>query len=359
MQITYNAEYERKLRAVFVGCGGHAVRNLYPTFQYAPVELIAVCDLDEQRARWCARQYGAHRTYPWFEDMFEQEQPEVVFACLNYDEEGKPRYPQVAMAAMQAGAHVWIEKPPASSSAEVKEMMAVSEATGKFTAVGFKKMFFPANVKAKDIISETGFGNIASITVRYPQSLPPLEDRNDAHKMKAFLDHIVHPHSLLRYLAGPLRSLFVERHPSGGAVVALRFVSGAVGSLLLAHGQSGMSPLERTEIIGAGRNVVVDNNCRVYDYRSGWPAGGYGRSDSYYEHEGEAPRFWEPEFSLGQLYNKGLFMLGYVPEIRYFCECALEARPPRRGNLEDALEMLRIVEAYCQPDGQRVGIVHD
>ena len=54
---------ERKIRAGFIGCGGHAFRNVYPTFKFAPVDLIATCDLDESRAEEFARQFGAHRHY--------------------------------------------------------------------------------------------------------------------------------------------------------------------------------------------------------------------------------------------------------------------------------------------------------
>ena len=32
-QVTYNYEYDRKLTAGFIGCGGHAYRNVYPVFQ--------------------------------------------------------------------------------------------------------------------------------------------------------------------------------------------------------------------------------------------------------------------------------------------------------------------------------------
>ena len=42
MRITYNAEYERRVRVAAIGCGGHATRNIFPTFVYAPVELVAV-----------------------------------------------------------------------------------------------------------------------------------------------------------------------------------------------------------------------------------------------------------------------------------------------------------------------------
>ena len=38
-----------EIRAGFIGCGSHAFRNLYPVFQFAPVKLEAVCDLDQAR----------------------------------------------------------------------------------------------------------------------------------------------------------------------------------------------------------------------------------------------------------------------------------------------------------------------
>ncbi len=356
MHITYNSEYPRRLKTCFIGCGGHAYRNVYPTFQYAPVDLAAVCDLDRARAEQVGRMFGARAFYTNHREMLEKEQPEVVFVVTNYDEQGQPRYPGLACDIMQAGAHAWIEKPPASSPDQVREMMRVSRATGKFTGVGFKKMFFPANVKAKEIISAEGYGEIFSIAARYPERIPPLEERGDAHKMVWFLDHIMHPHSLLRLLGGPLDTIYVERHALGMAHVALRFKNGTVGGLHLSHGQSALCPFERTEILGGGGTVVVDNNLRVYHYLHGGAEGGYGRAGSAYD-TGEAhARYWEPEFSLGQLYNKNLFLLGYAPEIIYFCQCVLDNREPEKGSLADALEMTQIYQAYCQPDGQVVRI---
>jgi hypothetical protein len=60
--------------------------------------------------------------------------------------------------------------------------------------------------------------------------------------------------------------------------------------------------------------------------------------------------FWEPEFSLGQLYNKGLFLLGYAPEVIHFTTRLLEGKGPEYGTLDDAFELLQIYEAYLQPD---------
>jgi predicted dehydrogenase len=176
-------------------------------------------------------------------------------------------------------------------------------------------------VKAKEIISRPDFGPITSITARYPQSLPPFEERGDARKMVSFLDHIVHPHSVLRLLGGPIEWIFVNRNSAvGSATVSIRFTSGAAGNLHLSSGQSSTSFLERLEIIGAGENLVVENNVRLIHYRRSKSKIAYGRSGDYFDAitDDSAPLYWEPEFSLGQLYNKGLFLLGYAPEVIQF-----------------------------------------
>ena len=355
--VRYHGEYPRHLRAVVIGCGGHALRNVFPTFQYAPIDLAGTCDLVPERAAEAARLFGARTAYTDVSEMLERERPEVVFVVLNPDAQGRPQYPPVAIQAMRAGAHVWIEKPPAASSEGIRQMSQVSRNTGRFVSVGFKKMFAPANVKAKEITQRPEFGPVSTLTARYPQALPPPEERGDDRKMAGFLDHIVHPYSVLRLFGGPIESLRVEReHHTGASLTTIRFTSGAVGSLHLCAGQSQQSPLERTEIVGQDCNVVVENNVRVTYHRPGAQRGGYGRAGSAYGEDEAATLSWEPEFSLGQLYNKGLFLLGYAPEILYFCDCALSERAPEIANLEDALELTRVYEAYRQADGQTVRI---
>jgi predicted dehydrogenase len=351
--ITYNYEYPQRLRTGFIGCGGHAYRNIYPTFQYAPVDLVAVCDLDPARAATCARVFGAQRHYSDHREMLERENLDVVFIVTNLDEAGHPRYPRLASDCLRAGAHAWIEKPPASSSAEIKEMIRVSSETKRHVAVGFKKMFFPANVKAKEIVSRPDFGPITSITARYPQALPRFEDRGDSKKMIGFLDHIVHPHSVLRLLGGTIDWIFVNRNSAAGsATVSIRFTNGAAGTLHLSAGQASTSFLERLEIVGIGENLVVENNVRLIHYRRSKARTQYGRSGDYFAAipDDSAPLYWEPEFSLGQLYNKGLFLLGYAPEVIQFTSRLLEGKGPAYGTLEDALELVQIYEAYLRAD---------
>lgn len=350
----YNFEYERRVRAGFVGCGGHAFRNVYPALRYAPVDLVAVCDHDLDRARIYAREFGAQRAYGSSAEMLEREQLDAVFIVTNYDEQGRPRYPVLACAAMEAGAHAWIEKPPASRVAEIEQMMATAQRTGKFVQVGFKKVFFPAIVKAQAITAQPDFGPISSIYARYPQSLPAAERRGDPRAMLGFLDHLFHPASIIHFIMGPVSELLYAREPrSGASATTLRFRDGGIGTLQLVAGQSGTSPLERLEVVGHGANVVVDNGAKLTYYRRGGRGpGGYGRQPDYIGADAEAPLFWEPEFSLGQLYNKGLFLLGYAQEIQAFCDSVLTGTPPAKAGLADALALMRWYEAYSQPAGR-------
>jgi predicted dehydrogenase len=349
--IPYNFEYkaEEKIKVGYIGCGGHSYRNVYPTFQYAPIDLVACCDLDAARAEAYQRLFGAREAYTDHRAMLAREDLDAVFVVTNYDEKGHPRATELAIEAMQAGKHVWMEKPPGASVADIERMRAVSRETGKFVLVGMKKIFFPAVEKVKSLIDAPEFGGVSSISVRYPQSMPA--NTGDDRAMIGFLDHIAHPGAILVYLMGPIAQIFFQREAATGATVtALRFVSGAIGTMHLVAGQSGTSPLERLEVVGRGANVVLENGVDLTYYRPGH-RGAYGRASSYLTDNDQAPLHWQPEFSLGVLDNKALFLLGYVQEVRYFCECVLTGTPPTRAGLDDALEIFKLYEAYRQPEG--------
>lgn len=200
---------EKEIRAGFIGGGSHSFRNIYPTFQFAPVNLIATCDLSIEKARAFAAKFGAQNAYAAHHQMLENEDLDAVFIVTGYNDQGRPTYPDLAVDCLNAGCHVWIEKPPAASCAEIEKMQKTSESNSKNVAVGLKKMFFPANEKAKELMSTKDFGHTSLVMLQYPQHIPAQADFdqyiNDGKKIAAvtgFLDHLCHPVSLLIYLLG-------------------------------------------------------------------------------------------------------------------------------------------------------------
>jgi predicted dehydrogenase len=345
--VRYNFEYERRVRTAFIGAGGHAFRNIYPTFQYAPVDLVSVCDLDGDRAAAFAHQFGAEASYTDHREMLAAERPELTFIVTAYGPDGRPQATELALDALESGSHVWMEKPTAASVADVRRLMDASSHTGRFVMTGHKKTFFPSIVRAKDIMALPEFGQPSSLTIRYPQSMPPLNRRGDLNNVRGLLDHLPHPASIIHELMGPIATMSYQWEPiTGGSVSTFTFRSGAIGTLHMPGGGSGASPLERLEVVGQHASVVVENGVKVTYYR---PARRpeYGRSASYLVENDCAPLVWEPEFSLGQLYNKNIFYLGYVPEVLHICECVLAGTPPVKGSLEQSLEIAKLFEMYC------------
>ena len=351
---------EPEIRAGFIGCGSHSFRNLYPCFQFAPVNLVSVCDLDLGKAEAFAAKFGANSAYSDYRRMLADEELDAVFICAGYDERGRPLYPRLAVDSLAAGLHVWTEKPPAASCDEIAQMQRAAEEAGKNVVVGMKKMFFPANEKAKALMSADDFGTPQLVTLQYPQYVPAVEEfveymeGEKPNAVVGFLDHLCHPASLLIFLLGMPESLHYERSARGAGIATFRYTSGTVASITFTCGSSLNGGMEQTTIVShGGRHITVDNNVRVTLHRI--PAVGYGDAPTFYKGEPEqVSAVWEPEFSLGQLYNKGLFLLGYYGEINEFARSILEGRPPSKGTLQQAWQVTRIFEAFAEGPGKEI-----
>jgi len=344
----FNYEYEKKLRVGYIGAGEHSFRNILPSLQYTPIELVALADHHADRGLAIARQFGARRFYPNHQALLNKEkgQFDAVLIAVGRDAVGRPRYPEIASEALKAGFHTWVDEPPCFSADEVMTFTSACMTCHKYIVTGFKKMFVPAYLKVLKIIEDPSFGGVSSFSLRYPLIMPAAGKRSDPLEMSSFLD-FVRPYSLLLRLFGECQGFsFVRSDVSGGAVFNFRFRQGVVGSLHLAGGQAGTSPLERLEVVGNVANVVVENGTRLIYYRPGGSRGEgeFGRIDSFIGPDDAAPIVWEPEFSLGQLYNKQIFLQGYVGCIDHFAQRLLINEPPRHGNLVHMLHIMNVFD---------------
>lgn len=353
---------QRQIRAGFIGCGSHAFRNIYATFQFAPVQLVATCDLDAARADAFARQFGAQRHYTDHREMLRSDDIEAVFVVTSYDKLGRPTYPRLAIDCLEAGKHVWIEKPPARTVAEVDAIQQAVKRSGRQFMCGLKKAFSPANRKARRLIQDPDFGRLSLVTMQYPTPVPSMEDLSRYNggervvSVVGFLDHLCHPTSALTMFAGMPRTLSYQRGEDGSAVATFTFESGLVAALMLPGHAPTVGGYELTQLYSdRGRRILVENNLRVSYFRDGPqpPGGGYGRTTDFYHGElSDASCCWEPEFSLGQLYNKGLFIHGYYNEITEFARAVMENRPPAHGTVQHVRHVTRIYEAFAEGPGR-------
>jgi predicted dehydrogenase len=80
--VSYQREFEKRLKIGIVGVGSHAYRNLLPAMNFLPVSLQAVCDRNGRLAEVTAAQYGAKAWYENAAAMYRNERLDAVFICV-------------------------------------------------------------------------------------------------------------------------------------------------------------------------------------------------------------------------------------------------------------------------------------
>jgi predicted dehydrogenase len=294
-----------------------------------------------------ARQFGARRYYPTHQALFEKEDDlDAAIIVSAPDADGYPRYPELASEALCAGLHTWIGMPPCSSADDISVFTeACMHSQGKFLMAGMKRMFAPAYVRVAEIVESQSFGSVSSFAMRYPVIMPPVGERTRDERLTPRFLEFVQPYSLLLRLFGEASGMSYARSAfTGDAVVTFGYRNGVVGTLHLTGAQAPTSPLERLEVIGHGANVVVENATRLTYYRK---EGRRGDGDARHAHtflgaDENAPIVWEPEYSLGLLYNKQLFIQGYVGCLEHFAGHLLRNDSPKHGNLVDILHVMTV-----------------
>ncbi len=327
---------ERRLRLAFVGCGEHATTNLYPCLPQLPVELVAVCARRQERAAAAARRFGAAAAYDDFAALFERETLDAVLVSV-----GAREHFRICAAALERGLHVFVEKPATRTREEALELQELARRAGRHVMVGFQKRHAPAYRRAREISSTPGFGPLAAIDARL--SVGPFAGQGE------FLREVaIHALDLLRFFAGDVARLGVERHAGPRPdrftlAIAASFRSGAVGSLLLSTEQSWRAHNERFELSGGGEAVVVDNLVSLRHYRRPDPAEAFA---------GPGHGFWEPNFTVPVARNQSLHLNGFAPELEHFVLSVLGGRAPEPG-LGEFAAALELVEALDSRPGAR------
>ena len=343
--MSYQREFDRRLRTGVVGVGSHCYRNILPTMTFLPVEMRAFCDINLELARKTAPQFGVSRCYASAAEMYRNEELDAVFICVS-----SQMHPELTCEALGAGLHVWLEKPPAMRAAGVERMLEARG--GRVVVVGFKKAFMPATRKVVEIFALPEYQPLRSILAEYPMSVPGREVLAGG-QFTNWLANGCHPLSAMMAVGGPVGSVAVHRGKEGGGACLLEFKSGAIGNFHLGDGAP--MPIERYAFYGRGAVAVIENSRQV-TLRRAVPFE-YGRSTTYApEGLDHGAIVWEPQNCLATLENKALFTQGFYNEMKHFCDCALAGKPAELGSLEFALEMMKVYEAAMMSQGDRVEI---
>ncbi|MCL2895060.1 Gfo/Idh/MocA family protein [Brenneria tiliae] len=149
----------QKLKVAVIGCGGIANQKHFPalTKQSALCEIVAFCDLIEERAGKAAREFGAPgaKVYTDYKQLLQDKSIDVVHVCTPNVSHGF-----ITVAAFEAGKHVLCEKPMAATTADAVNMMNAWRKSGKKFTIGYQNRFRPDAQALKQSCEDGDLGEV-------------------------------------------------------------------------------------------------------------------------------------------------------------------------------------------------------
>jgi predicted dehydrogenase len=144
-----------------LGCGRIADLQCLGYLAHPRAKIVAVCDRDAERARRRAEEWGAQKSYTDFDQMLADPEVDAVDILTPHH-----LHEDHARAALGAGKHVSLQKPPTRTLAELDRVARAAEEAGRVLRVFENFMHYPPHVKAKQLIEEGAIGVPISVRVK-------------------------------------------------------------------------------------------------------------------------------------------------------------------------------------------------
>ena len=327
-----------KLRVAVVGCGAIGSLHAQAIVQSRHARLTAACDVEPERADSVAAPVRAN-VYDDVEELLSAELLDVVMVAT-------PEHLHLApvVKSIEAGCHVFCEKPMASTLADAQQMADVAAQHNRHLAIDYNRRFGFGYLKAKELCEEGALGDIRYVVIRVTE--PIIGSKDDLKPYSILRNVLVHHIDLMRFFCGEIRSVHAAFSPRDGTdaahdvAISFQFENDALGTLI-----GGWQKVPRwtrtsewTEIGGAKGTVVIEDVMQAVKFWSIDP-----------DH---IERF-RPNYFNGQI----AFYDSLTNHIHCFLERLAEEKPPLVTE-KDGLRGLEIVQAAVQSNrtGQVVNL---
>jgi UDP-2-acetamido-3-amino-2,3-dideoxy-glucuronate N-acetyltransferase len=312
-------------RICVAGCG-HWGKNLVRNFHQLGY-LAGIVDVDPKRAAALAAQHAGVEVYPTFEAVLAD--PNIHGVAIATPAE---HHASMAIAALQAGKEVFVEKPLALTADDGRAMVETARRHGRLLVVGHLLIHHPA-VKAIEQLLRSG--ELGRLEYVYSNRLSMGKIRQEENALWSFAPHDI---SIILRLTGHMP---IEVTAVGGTYLQPNIADVTVSNLLFERGirahifVSWLHPYkeQRLVIIGSKKMVVFEdsrptNKLMIYDKEIAWKDGQF---------EATPPKGTPVPFAADEPLSS---------ECRHFAEC-VETHTESITPGEDGIRVLEVLEA-CQ-----------
>ncbi|MCK5802253.1 MAG: Gfo/Idh/MocA family oxidoreductase [Lentisphaeria bacterium] len=329
---------EPKVKVGVIGAGGMCNSVHMPSMkEMDDVEVVALCDLVEEKLQRTAEKFGIQKTYTSYHEMLKAEEIDAILCLVE-----PSNHFHVVMACLNAGKDVFMEKPPGITLFQCESMMRKAEEVDKILMVGFNRRYIPVVRAVKKAFLE-----ITHVTQAEGCFYKYGTGAFDRGGLPAFESDTIHAVDLVRSFVGATP---VEAHTFVSAVEEpvsnawnsiSRFDNGAIG-LIKANYRTG-GRVHRFEIHGPRASAYINlgmggTQCEAVLLRH---SGGQQYSLSAGAAGGDSDSYFNGAELAGsdQFYH----FYGFFAEDRHFIDC-VKSRETPETSIQDAVKSFRWVD---------------
>lgn len=308
---------QRKIGIAFAGAGIVAEMHGRGVLANANAALIGAFDPNAERAEAITRKFGG-RVFSSLEDLLADPLVSAVHVLTPTD-----HHVRTALASLNAGKHVLIEKPVATSREEIASLQEAAERAGRVCMPAHNYIYVPSLQRAKRLIGEGKLGKIASLWILYNIFHAEEVAAIYGGVLKAVCMH--HAYSLLYLLGRPRRLTsmtsrvhYQKLQCEDQAMITCEMSDGALANLWCSF---------------AANDPTNDPWTVIYKILGTSGAVSYSWNEAQFEDHG------------GPAWGMPCYEEGFIGEIEYFVtRCILEGKAPL-STLDDAADALSILAA--------------
>lgn len=272
----------------FLGAGNYAGRILIPAFEAAGAQLNTVVSSGGVSSVYYGKKHGFQKASTDTEALLADGSVNAVVVATRHNAHARQ-----VLQALDAGKHVFCEKPLCLTLQELQEVeAATADRPGQLLMVGFNRRFSPQVVAMKGLLATVAEPKNLVMIVNAGHIAPDHWTQDPEVGGGRIIGEACHFIDLLRHLVGaPIvahHSVALGRHPAlamrGDKVtITLSFADGSLGTIhYMANGHKAVSK-ERLEVFCAGKVLLLDNFCRL----RGWGWKGFSKLNLWRQNKGQ------------------------------------------------------------------------
>ncbi|WP_372721494.1 Gfo/Idh/MocA family protein [Novipirellula sp.] len=157
------ASKDKKYRTALIGSGWWGMNILREAIAAGQTKVVALCDVDQDKLELAAEEINdlsgeEPKLYADFRELFEKEEIEIAIIAT-------PDHWHAlnTLAAIEAGAHIFIEKPTGHTIGESQAILKASRAADRIVQVGLHRRIGPHHVSGMKFLKEGGAGDIGLV----------------------------------------------------------------------------------------------------------------------------------------------------------------------------------------------------